>query len=195
MSNLLWQPGENEEREDAGGKMKAVARPFPSQQCRFMLAVICVEGEDHRLQAVLLAEGDMRGRRSLLFPHPAFLPLSLPYRCGWREPRAVGCMCACVCVQNKWWSCCGCLLGAGNRHRSGVWWNKRFVDRKRDQAESMRCWRNGGKWRRKRGSGIKTLKVQCRIFLAQFKESYFRKCRFPLSVAQHGIFAFLSGCI
>lgn len=133
-------------------------------------AVICMEGEDHCLQAVLLAEGDMRGWRALLSLHPA-------------------------CVQNKWWFCRGCLLGAGNRHRSGFWWNKRFVDSKRDQAGIMRCWINSGKQHRKRGSGIKTPKVQCRIFLAWIKESYFRKCPFPLPVAQHGIFAFLSGYI
>lgn len=137
-----------------------MARLFPSQEWRFILAVICMEGEGRLLRAVLpsqLAEGDAQRWRFLLPLHPAFLPLSASYQRGQREPRG---------VQIERWSRCGWLLGAGSKRRSGGWWNKRLVGKEKRPGREHEMLEKLWKRAQKKGSGIKTLKVQCRIFLA-----------------------------
>lgn len=133
------------------------------------------------LSPLQLAEGDARVQLFLLPRHPAFLRLSPWYRCRRWEPWG---------VRVDGWSHRGWLLRAGNKaeDRRRGWWNKRLVAREKRPGREHGMLEKWWKRAQKKGSGIKTLKVRCRIFLAQIKGSCFRKSPLPFSLYQHCIF-------
>lgn len=176
---------ENEERENARGKIerKAAAWLSVSQEQRVILAVICMEGENCLLWAVLPsqpAEGSASRWCFLWSLHPTFRPLSLSYQCRQREPWG---------VQIKRWL-------AAQSWQSAQKWGlvEQKVCRwgKETRQGSMRCWRNDGNRHRERTVGWKHQRYCAGVLI---EGSYFRKWPLHFSLTQHCIFAFLSGRI